>query len=129
MWVEIFKNADVSYLLTTTEMPRGMDRPFLRATPTFFTVWCYTIPKKHSALQNTVYEKLHTSGNWVFNTELLVYKLTSLIERKSKYVQILSSCTGPDNLITFKKKYYVKIFLGAERNILWCYAESQNGLD
>lgn len=59
MWVEIFKNADVSYLLTTTEMPRATDRPFLRARLKFFPVWCHTVPNKHSALQNTLNQKIY----------------------------------------------------------------------
>lgn len=27
-------------------------------------------------MQNSTYEKLYTSGNWVFNTELFIYKIS-----------------------------------------------------
>lgn len=43
---DLKKNPHVSYLLRTTEMPRGMDRPFLRTPLKLLAVWHNTIPKK-----------------------------------------------------------------------------------
>lgn len=48
----------VSYLLITTEMPRGMDRSVLRAPLKITAIWCNIIPKNHCPAKLCIQEDI-----------------------------------------------------------------------